>query len=106
MAKITCKFCRNEVKGICKVKGIGVKINKRRLCKEYQTDMVKVEEEEIRASLRSKPAVFERPDWFWDKKSRPVIIEERQAEPSIFTGDPKHPLTGDLSKFFKSTVED
>jgi hypothetical protein len=44
MAKVRCNICANEVAGICKIKKIGVKVNKPRKCEAYIYEETKVKE--------------------------------------------------------------
>ena len=109
MNKVQCRFCKFESSRICSKKGRGVNIKKKRECKFYQDDANKLQAFAERKLNSSKPEVTFRPDWYWDrkgfiKKQRELEEQRRKEQPSIFTGDASHPLTGDLSRFFSSTV--
>lgn len=116
MAKVKCRVCANEDKGVCKIKKIGIKLNKDRLCNAYIYDEKKMkakqtipsiyvsysdreearkkgklERAEVRKMAQEKPA---------DKAARNLgLIPQR-------TVDQKHPLTGDLSRFVSSATKD
>ena len=116
MAKVKCRVCANEEKGVCKIKKIGIKLNKDRLCNAYIYDEKKMkakqtipsiyvsyadreearkkgklERAEVRKMAQEKPA---------DKAARNLgLIPQR-------TVDQKHPLTGDLSRFVSSATKD
>lgn len=107
---VMCSMCEFEIEKKCtKKKNIGVHINKKRSCGDYSEDTGKVDAMVSKRLSSQKPVVTFRPDWYWDKKGfiKKLKEEEKRIEesiPSIFTGDPAHPLTGDLSRFVKSTV--
>ena len=106
---VMCCMCKFEVESKCtKKKSIGVHINKKRICDNYKEDDVKVAEIITKRLTSPRPEVIFRPDWYYDRKKirRQLREEQRKLEesPSVFTNDPAHPLTGDLSRFFKSTV--
>jgi len=107
MEKVLCMFCKFEVNGRCVKKNNKVKLKKKRLCKFYEDDDDKIQYITERKLNSSKPVVYLRPDWYWDRKKFKKMKKdavETQKPSSIFTGDPNHPLTGDLSRFFNSTV--
>ena len=111
MDKVLCSFCRFENNRRCIKKNSKVSINKKRLCDAYEDDDDKLRRLAERKLKASKPTVYMRPDWYWDRKNFIKKMKQEQAakeesQPSVFTGDPEHPLTGDLSRFFKSTVGD
>jgi hypothetical protein len=109
MEKVLCTFCKFEVDGRCIKKKSKVNLKKKRLCKFYQDDDNKIQTMAERKLNAKKPIVYFRPDWYWDRKNFIKKMKKEEEEravqqPSIFTGDPEHPITGDLSRFFKSTV--
>jgi hypothetical protein len=70
----------------------------------YEEDESKLNDMKSRKS--SLPSRM-RPDWFWNRKEyikeqKKQAVED-QLKRGAVTGDPAHPLTGDLSRF-KSTV--
>jgi len=110
MNKVLCAFCKFEINKRCIKKNSKVNLKKKRMCELYEDDDDKLSEMAQRRLNTKKPTVSFRPDWYWDRKNFIKKLKAEEAEravkqPSIFTGDDKHPLTGDLSRFFKSTVE-
>lgn len=109
MNKVLCSFCKFEVNRRCIKKNSKVNLKKKRVCNFYEDDDDKLQELAQRRLNSKKPTVTLRPDWYWDRKKFVKKIKKEEAkrveqQPSIFTGDSNHPLTGDLSRFFKSTV--
>jgi len=109
MEKVLCLFCKFEIDGRCSKKKSKVNLKKKRICKFYQDDDDKLRVMAKQRSNANKPNITLRPDWYWDRKNFIKKMKKEEEEravqqPSIFTGDPEHPLTGDLSRFFKSTV--
>jgi len=109
MSKVMCMFCKSEIEGRCVKKSNKVHIKKKRLCNLYEDDDAKIQSIAERKLKFSKPKSYFRPDWYWDRKNFIKKMKKAEAEkaalnPSIFTGNKEHPLTGDLSRFFKSTV--
>ena len=111
--KIRCANCKNQINSFCKVKKSGVSINKGRTCEAYIFDEAKVK---IKHEL---PTTF-RSDWVHKRKELKKLLKQQQKEdeqkrqedlvkqvatkpPEYLrvsgTGDPAHPLTGDLSRF-------
>jgi len=107
MEKVVCALCRFENDRRCIKKNCKVKINKKRICTMYEEDSNKLEE--MKKSQKSIPSTI-RPSWFWDRKEyvkeKRRRAAEEQARRTPNTSDPKHPLTGDLSRFVKSTAVD
>ena len=105
MERVACALCRFENDRKCIKKNCKVKINKRRICSMYKEDEDKLEEMKKR---RTSVSSVMRPSWFWDRKEyvkeKRKIAAEGQTRRTPNTNDPKHPLTGDLSRFIKSTV--
>jgi hypothetical protein len=124
MAKVKCKVCANEVSGICDVKKIGVKINKKRNCEAYIYDEAKVKSKsEINVTrvgyrqmqenkLRMKAELKELKKALKEGQKNGTAVDLGLIQPVenkiIQPGDPnftmpntstKHPLTGDLSRF-------
>jgi len=109
MEKVLCAFCKFEIDGRCVKKKSKVNLKKKRLCKFYQDDDDKIQAIAERKLNAKKPTVYFRPDWYWDRKNFIKKMKKEEEDravrsPSIFTGDLEHPITGDLSRFFKSTV--
>jgi len=107
MEKVVCALCRFESNRRCIKKNCKVKINKKRICSMYEEDENKLEQMKKKQSNVSSVM---RPSWFWDKKEyvkeKKRVAAEEQIRRSHSTNDPKHPLTGDLSRFVKSTATD
>lgn len=102
--KVICGVCLNQTAGFCSFKKSKVKLKKKRCCDKFKKDVDKV-------SFKQEIPTTRRPDWFWmDKKERKKMLQEMIAEAKKQmaakanktiqgTGDSKHPLTGDLSRF-------
>ena len=109
--KIRCANCGNQINGFCSVKRATVSLNKKRLCDKYKYDETKVKEKhEIPSVMRS--------EWYWKRKELKKLLKEQkeyeeqqvkvkelssppgQMQPA--TGNSKHPLTGDLSRFIST----
>ena len=129
MAKVKCSVCANEKSRFCTVKKIGVNINKTRRCEAYIYDESKVKARQEVPSLKvgyrqqqdNKKRMKEElkalrkmlkqgPE---NKTARDLGLQvDGQGESRIITPgdprfvmpskDPKHPLTGDLSRFTSS----
>jgi hypothetical protein len=117
--RIKCNDCKNQINSFCKVKKSKVAINKSRVCGAYIFDETKVKiKHEIPTTFRS--------DWFHKKKELKKLLKQQEAEerkrqealvkqsvtqpPNYLrtpgTGDPKHLLTGDLSRFVSTAVRE
>jgi len=105
MGKVTCGTCVYEEKGICVIKKTKTKPNKRRTCDKHCTDTKKIK-------FTQEIPTTRRPEWFWDREERrrlrkeflenlsKSMTENAKKEVTIAAPkDPKHPLTGDLSRF-------
>lgn len=107
---VMCSMCTFEDESKCtKKKNIKVHINKKRSCNDYVEDDIKVADMVTKRLTSPKPEVTLRPDWYYDRKKfrrqmREELSKQEESQPSVFTGDAAHPLTGDLSRFIKSTV--
>jgi len=105
MEKVVCALCRFENNRRCVRKNCKVKINKKRICSMYEEDIGKLEVMEERKT--DIPSTM-RPSWFWDRKEyvkeKKRLAAEEQSRKTPNTNDSKHPLTGDLSRFVKSTA--
>jgi hypothetical protein len=109
--KVRCKFCKFEQQKKCmKKKGVHTKVSKKRMCSIYKADEEKIKDW---LSRRENLPSEVMPKWAWNKKDRRAerdrLVQEEMmknigttAEPA----DPKHPSTGDLSKFIGSTAEE
>lgn len=95
MEKVTCATCKFESNKKCAKKNATVKLNKRRGCSFYQEDGDKLNFAEKKL------------EWFHFRekhiKKEKIKVAEEIAKRMA---DPKHPLTGDLSRFIKSTVSE
>jgi len=121
MSKVKCGVCSNEVSGICKIKKIGVKANKPRTCEAYLYDSTKLRprketnvisfgykaqqeaKKKRKAELKELKESLKR-DNTASKTTKPDYGLVRQTLPKdsnfkMPSGDSKHPLTGDLSRF-------
>jgi hypothetical protein len=126
MAKVKCSICANEAASFCIVKKSRIKLNKKRLCEVYIYDESKVkakqviptikfgykEQEEHRKRMKEelkalKELMKQQPQ---DGTAKSLgLLKEATEESRIIqpgdtrfampTGDQKHPLTGDLSRF-------
>ena len=128
MAKVRCKACQNEDAKYCTVKKTSVAVNKPRKCAAFilAEDKVKAREpiptERIgylkQQELKAK-AKAERKEFMRMLKEGPgnataknlgldteesVIIQPGDPRFNIPSGNSKHPLTGDLSRF-KTTAD-
>lgn len=106
MEKVVCALCRLENFRKCIKKNAKVKINKPRICKFYEEDEDKLNAMKVRRDT-ARPMATRRPDYYWDasrmkEEKRKAKEAEIRRQRSI-SSDPKHPLTGDLSRF-KSTA--
>jgi len=123
MSKVKCGVCSNEVSGICKIKKIGVKANKPRTCEAYLYDSTKLRprketnvisfgykaqqeaKKKRKAELKELKEALKRENGaIRSTKSAPEYGLVRQTPPKdsnfkVPSGDSKHPLTGDLSRF-------
>jgi len=96
MSKITCNTCTYENNGYCeKKKNVKIKLNKHRLCKYYILKESKLVEKEI---IKSTYIPYEK---------RKIIQKEINTKIDMsHIANNKHPLTGDLSKRFRTTAGD
>lgn len=100
MGKITCATCNNEYQFKCNAKKgrPSVAINKRRNCDKYVLDPEKVKVKQI---LKTVKMGYKEKEILRREYKEQLRLAKEQLKVS---SDPKHPLTGDLSRF-KSTVE-
>jgi len=115
--KVRCKFCKFEQQRKCMQKNVTMKVNKKRMCSTYQADEEKITEW---LSRRQELPSEVMPRWAWSRKARRAerarMIREEMMKNIGTTADqdlqmsgpadPKHPMTGDLSRFVGSTVEE
>lgn len=109
MAKVRCRFCEFEEDQKCEVKkGAKVKVNKKRACQFYKPN-----EEKILNFLDSRQSIeaTTRPSWWWSREERRAerdrfARQEMDKYQTTAAPDSKHPMTGDLSRFAQSTVEE
>lgn len=101
MSKITCATCYHEKDRFCRVKKIGVSVNKRRNCPEYFLEYSKVKEKQVIKTIKMS---------YKDKELLKRKYKEQLKQQSQTTGpqltDMKHPLTGDLSRFVSTASDD
>lgn len=109
--KVRCAVCHYQNKSWCSKKRCKTSLNKARVCNFYELDPAKVKEK------HEIPTVY-RSEWTHKKKELKKLLkqmaeEEKQKEEMVKqvvvkppeylkapgTGDSKHPLTGDLSRF-------
>lgn len=124
MSKVKCKVCANECGGVCSVKNMGIKPNKRRVCTAFVYDQAKVKQkteipitrityrEQQEAKRRFKAEIKEMKRLAKEgpkqgtasnlgliEKSESAIIKPGDPNFSMPNRDLKYPLTGDLSRF-------
>lgn len=126
MSKVKCAVCANETASMCKIKKVKIKLNKKRLCEAYVYDEAKVrakqviptisfgytEQEEHRKKMKEELKTLKRlmkqQPQDGTAKSLGLLKEATEESRIIKPGDPKfvmpsgdqkHPLTGDLSRF-------
>jgi hypothetical protein len=110
MGKITCATCANESKGFCLAKKNNpyVAINKRRRCNKYILDPSKIKEKHIiktvKMGYREKEAL--RKEYKERLKQLKSMGIDNNSSVKGNSGDPKHPLTGDLSRFTSTAGDD
>lgn len=122
MLKVRCRSCKNETNGKCSIKKKSVKLNKKRMCDFYDFDVTKVKAKE-KPEVRRVPALKEDRKKLAKKNLDELkkYLEREQKEQELKkekllkekasklydlknkyvgnTGDPKYPLSGDLSRF-------
>lgn len=103
--KITCSTCANEDRKICTVKKIGVAINKRRRCDKFIFEPLKVKPKQLVKTVRVSWEEKEKLRQEYKEALKEARRLEREGRLGRTTTNPKHPLTGDLSRFV-STVDD
>jgi len=105
--RVICRLCKFEEEKKCgKKKNATVKLNKRRACKLFEMSGDKAEAIMERVLRTPRPQTYMRPDWYWDRAARRNYFQQLdQVESTVDAtvpsapSDPKHPLTGDLSRF-------
>lgn len=102
MSKITCSVCKNEENKVCKVKKIGVHVNKRRDCNKFVLAEDKIKPSHLVSTIKMPYAEKEEMKRrYKEELKRYREIEKNTKEAGLNVN--MHPLTGDLSRF-KSTV--
>jgi hypothetical protein len=98
MGKITCATCASEFNKKCNAKKgrPSVALNKRRRCDKYILETSKVKERHI---IKSIPMGYKQREAMRAEYKQQVKEAKQQA------ADPKHPLTGDLSRFTSTAGE-
>lgn len=105
MSKITCATCMNEDGGLCSVKRYNrVAVNKRRNCDKYVLDTSKVKEKHVLKTTRLSYAEKEALRKYY--KDQLKQYKKQMKQQKLVSSDPKHPLTGDLSRFRSTAKED
>jgi len=109
MEKVVCALCRLENNRRCIKKNAKVKINKQRVCKFYDEDEYKLNAMKAKQDV-ARPMATKRPDYYWDaarmKEEKRKAKEAATPRQSMISSDPKHPLTGDLSRFKSTATKD
>jgi hypothetical protein len=125
MAKVKCKVCANEVTGHCKVKKARVSVNKPRKCEAYIYDeakfkakeelpVTKIGYREVEEAKKLRKMEIKRlrklaKEGPANKEAEKLGLIPRPDKPYVggpMTGDAKHPLTGDLSRFMTTAKKD
>lgn len=119
MSRVRCAICVNEVNSVCLTKKVKVRLNKPRLCAEYELQEYKVKEKQpihtvregyVEVGQRKREAKEKLKE---HKRLLKVIEEKNKNEKSNrymtdrvvkFDKNSKHPMTGDLSRF-KTTAD-
>jgi hypothetical protein len=106
MAKVTCATCGREEKGFCIKKKSRVAKNKRRRCDQYLFAVEKVTERQIIKTVKL-PYTEQQRIKAELKKLRALerANKNNAIKGDVRTADPKHPITGDLSRF-KTTASE
>jgi len=109
MEKVVCALCRLENNRKCIKKNAKVKINKPRICQFYEEDEDKLNAMKAKRGV-ARPMATKRPDYYWDaarmKEEKKKAKDAEMKRQSMLSGDPKHPLTGDLSRFKSTATEE
>jgi hypothetical protein len=111
--KVTCSICKNEDHKMCKVKKIGVHINKRRDCDKFVFEEDKVKAEHIIQTIKVPYAEREE----LKRRYKEELKQHREMEKTmkdagaldgttLYTRDTSHPLTGDLSRFTSTAAKE
>lgn len=102
--RVICGVCSNQAGGFCSFKKSKVKLKKRRVCDKFRHDTGKVK-------ITQEIPSTKRPDWYWlNRPERKKLLKEMIAEAkkqmeekakmtTPTSGDPNHPLTGNLGRF-------
>jgi hypothetical protein len=102
MAKIVCAMCRNEINKFCKVKKIGIHLNKRRDCDKFILEPSKVKEKQILQTIKVSYAERE-------EAKRGIKAALKHAKEQLKNNQSvieQHPLTGDLSRFVSTATKE
>lgn len=119
--RVVCLVCVHQTNGFCALKKSSVKLNKRRICDNFEQDMSKVR-------VKVKIPTVKRPDWFWSREERrklqkaelkklqeqfekqEQLKKELKENKGIQMVNPmqstKYPLTGDLSCFQSTALKE
>ena len=134
MAKVKCCVCANEIQGKCKIKRSTVNLNKKRVCDAYVYDsgkfkakqdipvtkvsyreieavkkVQKMERKRIRKLAKEGPANKEAEKLGLLGRGYTAEVSSGDRNVPIRgpqSGDSKHPLTGDLSRFMTTAKKD
>ena len=104
-AKVICATCAAEFKGKCNAKKgrPSVSINKRRRCDKYILEPSKVKEKQILKTIRMG---YKEKEALRREYKEQLKQFRAQAKQHGLTNNPKHPLTGDLSRFTSTAGSD
>lgn len=100
MSKVTCSVCKNEENKVCRVKKIGVHINKRRDCNKFILAEEKVRPEHL---VKTIPMPYAEKEEMKRRYKEELKLRREMERNTKDAGVNLHPLTGDLSRF-KSTA--
>lgn len=114
--KVQCYLCSFESDGKCIKKKTKINLKKKRVCNLHELDDVKLDTaaDKILEKKGKYPSAVFRPDEYWNRDLRRKIrkeaetkfVEERVKQQKNDQLLSSHPLTGDLSRFYKSTVSE
>jgi len=102
-AKVVCAVCANEEGKKCLVKKSTVALNKKRRCIQFVLEPSKVKEKQILKTVKMGHAEKEALRREYKEQLKQF---KAQAKQHGLTNNPKHPLTGDLSRFTSTAGKD
>ena len=95
-AKVTCATCANEEGKKCLIKKSSVSLNKGRRCDKYILEPSKVKAKQI---IKSVKMGYKEKEVLRREYKEQLKQFKAQAKQHGLSNSPKHPLTGDLSRF-------